>query len=492
MSKSVLREKAKNVSLVVLFLSTVLLLYFFWGNISFGELSYSVSEVGGEVPKTAELVKPEQITINFGGDTYTVVPPGDIWRNDTEKDSFVEALGRFGPAENVRVEEITEKQYLQVMQLESIVAEFNYDIPLADFCNIFSIQKAPSYDVIETVTSIGYSSAEGGNSLFIRDGKNNRHFRLVAGSGESGNGNNAGFPALIASAAAQRYDVYYPAGSYLGVENDNLIPLSIRTNLKGFPFRKEISSDQTEKINAVAEQFFGRNFDFVRKITEENGTIIYMYGYGQNVLIVNTDGSVEYKEGQTGNVKGQSFTDSLETAVNFVANHGSWGSPEKTGLTPYLKDVIPDPENKDGRRFVFGMEINGNRLYYEDGAPIVVGVTSGQVTYYKRNLIEFDWKDLQAVETAAEGDAFSTANLIAENFRYIYNILLRAGEVKATADEEEMFNAVAARVKDMKPGYVKQAGESVTEIQPAWIVRINDTEIYFDLYNADPIGYSKE
>jgi hypothetical protein len=104
-------------------------------------------------------------------------------------------------------------------------------------------------------------------------------------------------------------------------------------------------------------------------------------------------------------------------------------SPEETGLEPYLKDVLPDPENKGSRRFVFGMEINGHRLYYEDGAPVVVGVTSGQVTYYKRNLIDFDPKDLQAVETASEGDAFSTANLIAENFRYIYSILLTAGEV---------------------------------------------------------------
>jgi hypothetical protein len=55
-----------------------------------------------------------------------------------------------------------------------------------------------------------------------------------------------------------------------------------------------------------------------------------------------------------------------------------------------------------------------------------------------------------------------------------------------------MFDIIAERVNDMKPGYVKQAGESVAEIRPAWIVRVNDTEIYFDLYNADPIGYSKE
>ncbi|HWQ79387.1 MAG TPA: hypothetical protein VN381_11245 [Anaerovoracaceae bacterium] len=489
MSKSGLIEKAKNVSLVVLFLSTVLLLYFFWGNITFDEFRSSTTEAAGWAPEAASLMKPERIVINFG-DNYTVTPAGDIWRNDTEKDSFVEELGRFGPAENIRVEEISQDQYLQVMKFQSIWAEFNYDIPLADFCDNFNIQKPQSYDVIETVTSIGYSAAQGGNSLFICDGKNDKHYRLVAE--EAGNAGNTEFPAFIAFIAAEGYNIYYPAGSQMGVENDTLVPLSVKTNLKGFPFRQDIYSYQNEKISAIAEQFFGRNFDFVRTIMEENGTVIYMYGYGQNVLIVNTDGSIEYKEGQSEDVKDQSFSGSLETAVSFVANHGSWESLSSAGLTPYLKDVIRDPDDKDGRRFIFGLEVNGSRLYYEEGDPFVVDVTSGQVTYYKRHLIEINPEDIEAIETASIEDAFSTANLIAQNYKYIYNILLPSGEVKATANEDEMFDIIAALVKDMKIGYVKPAGEMAAEIRPAWIVSVSDTVIYFDLYDADPIGYSKE
>jgi hypothetical protein len=156
MSKPKVIERAKNLSLVVLFLSTVLLLYFFWGNISFGQLKSLSPQVEGVVMETVSLIKPEQIVVNFGADNYTVIPPGDVWYNsEKDKDSFVKELDRFGPAENILVEEITYDNYQKVMKYESIWAKFNYNSPMADFCSQFGMAKPQSYDVIGTVTDIG-------------------------------------------------------------------------------------------------------------------------------------------------------------------------------------------------------------------------------------------------------------------------------------------------------------------------------------------------
>ncbi len=496
MSKPRMIEKAKNFSLVVLFISTVLLLYFFWGNISFDGLKSPSVQVVGEAPDTVNLLKPELITVNFGADNYTILPPGEIWYNPSDEvDSFVEELARFGPAENILVEEITYDKYQKVIKLESIWAEFNYDVPTSDFCTKFNMTKPQSYDAIETITAIGYSTADLGNSLFIYDGKNQKYYRLVAEvSKDSDNKTgNTEFPALIDSIEADGNDIYYPISSYLGVENNALVPLSVEANLKSFPFRQDTYSYQTEKIGAIAEQFFGGNLDFVRTIVEESGTVIYMYGYGQNVLIINTDGSIEYKEEQTSNNVGQSFSGAMETAVDFVANHGSWESLEGAKLTPYIKDVVPNPNKEEGYRFVFGMEVDGNRLYYEEGDPIIVDVIAGQVTYYKRHIIDFDPEDIAAIEGDTAEDAFSAVNLIAQNYKYIYDILLQSGEIKATADQAEMFESIASLVNSMETGYVKLDNEEITEIQPVWVVALkNGSEVYFDLYTADPIGYSKE
>lgn len=495
MSKPRMIEKAKNFSLVVLFLSTVLLLYFFWGNISFDGLRTSSARVSGEVPNTVSMLKPEQIFVNFGMDNYTVVRPDGIWYNDTDG-SFVEKLGRFGPSENVLVEEITYVQYQKVMEFKSIWAEFNYDIPMADFCSNFNMKKPQSYDVIETVTAIGYSSAEEGKSLYIYDGKNQKYYRLVADAKDTkGDEISVGeeFSALIDSIEAEGYNIYYPIGSILGtIKNNTLVPLSVESNLKSFPFRQDIYSYQTEKISALAERFFGGNFDFVRRLKEESGTVIYMYGYGQNVLIVNTDGSIEYKEEPLGGRTEQSFTGALETALSFVASHGSWESREGTEIPLYLKDVVPLSSKGKGYRFIFGMEVNGNRLYYEHGDPIVVDVTYGQVTYYKRHIINFDPEDIKAIEAAAADadDAFSAVNLIAQNYRYIYDILLQSDEVIADADQTVTFEDVASLVNNMQIGYLKQADKEITEIRPVWVVTAINTDVYFDLYTAEPIGHS--
>ena len=494
MSKPIVIEKAKNFFLVVLFLSTVLLLYFFWGNISFDNLKQTaIPAADEESPKTPYLIKPDRIIVNFGfgRDNYIVIQAGqgDVWYNGkkTDSDDMVKELNLFGQAENVFTREITYDKYQEVMKYRSIWAEFNYDIPTTDFFLNFGIKKPQGLDSIETITAIGYSPAseELKKSIFIKDGKNGKYYWLSADK------NKTKFGALIDTIESEGYNTYYPISTYLGVKNNNtLVPLILESSMRKFPFEQEIYSYQSEKINEMAEPYFGGNFDFVRRIKEDKGTWIYMYGYGQIVLILNTDGSIEYKEEQTGENSGQSFMDALNTAIRFVADHGSWGSLDGATLTPYLKDVVLDPNKEDGYQFIFGLELNENRLYYEQGDPITVNVTKGQVTYYKRDMIDFEKKELDATKKDAKMETCSSVDLITQNCQYIYNIIFQAGVVDATVDQNAMFEEVASSVNNMQIGYVKLTGEKAGALQPAWIVTIDNIYVYFNLYTAEPMGYT--
>ena len=60
------------------------------------------------------------------------------------------------------------------------------------------------------------------------------------------------------------------------------------------------------------------------------------------------------------------------------------------------------------------------------------------------------------------------------------------------ADNPDMFEAVASAINNMQIGYVRMADNETTDIYPSWIVSINDIDVYFDLYNAEPIGYMKK
>jgi len=55
-----------------------------------------------------------------------------------------------------------------------------------------------------------------------------------------------------------------------------------------------------------------------------------------------------------------------------------------------------------------------------------------------------------------------------------------------------MFEDVAVMVNNMQTGYVRQSGEDAAEIKPAWIVSVNAADVYFDLYTAEPLGYSRK
>lgn len=482
-------ERIKNISIVALFFSTVLLLYFFWGNISFDRIGLTSSSDTDNIPETVSMVKPDKVIINFGGNNYTVISAGaELWYSPGDGDSMVRELDRFGQSGDILVEEIAYDKYQTVMNYRSIWAEFLYDIPMADFCANFSIKKPSGYDAIENVTEVGYSTAVE-KSIFIYDGKNHKYYRLVADRGQE---YNADFTKLISRVESQGYTGYFPISNYAGegVQNSTLlVPESIETNLAEFAFRQDTYPYETAKITSIAQNFFG-NLDFVRTITEDKGTVIYMYGYGQNVLIINTNGSIEYKEEQVSDNSQPGFLEALDLAVQYVADHGSWESFGGAELTPYLKDVAVNPNKKKGFQFIFGMEVNGNRLFYEDGDPIVVTVTSGQVTYYKRNMIDFDQEALAAMETYSPGDAYSSVNLIAQNYQYIYNVLLQTGMISTSVGPENMFETIAAMVTNMQTGYLRLADTGVTEIQPVWIVSVEDVDIFFDLYTAQPLSYS--
>ena len=62
------------------------------------------------------------------------------------------------------------------------------------------------------------------------------------------------------------------------------MPLAYKTTLNTISCFPEFDRSDEAAIKEFSQKFFGQSFDFVRRIEESNGTLIYMYGYGQKVL----------------------------------------------------------------------------------------------------------------------------------------------------------------------------------------------------------------
>ncbi len=473
------RENIKTVVIVVLFLSAILLSSFLWGAGSLREIRSSIDDIfsgteDAQVPSISQVVSPQEIVVNFSTDLYTVLSfdRSGVWEDSLDQ------LKAFSRSEGLFVEEISVEQLRNVMSNRSVRAEFAYSIPFKDFCEQYEILWNSAFDQVGNLTHVGYSTANP-ESLFVYDDSAERAWRLVAP------GDYTEFEAIIEEIESRDYESYYSAGTYFGVENQTVIPLSLSTNLAEVSVKGEGEGRSEDEAQRLAETFFGESFDFIRKITESRGGLVYMYGYSQKVLTFNADGSIEYKQELSADGTDQTWFQALNTAVQFAATHGGW--PEN------LRLVWSEPVEQDrarGWHFVFGTEVNGYPIYSSGFSGVVqVDVLQGQVTYYSRDLLSPNRQDLEAAASAAPWEAFPAVNAIAQNYEYLSQVLLEAGmlEIPEGSASEEIFNQVAEQLDSIHAGYYWEEGAE--DMVPAWCLSLGQVQVWLSLYDAYPLGY---
>jgi hypothetical protein len=498
-------ERLKNILLVVLVLSAILLLYFLWNDDP--GAGFRVPDAGGGnagAISLEEVLFPETITVNFGAENYTVLVETAVpWYGApaaSDAPSFMRGLTRFLAFDDVAVSAISKEDFLDVMRARSIRADFSFAIPAADFCAAFDLRRPAQFDIVETFTCAAYSEASP-ESLFLCNESDDRYYRLAA-EGE------AGFKELIASVESPAGVTYYPLKTFSGVENETMIPLDAGNAPPALPYARNIDPEDENDVARITETtraFFGRSFDFTRKITEGDGTIVYMYGYGDKVLVINRNGSFEYSAAEPDRGGAETFFGALSTALTFISSHGELEERETAPKRIYLKDVrVTLVDGRRIHRFSFGLKINGNTVHYARSEPLIVEVAGQGVSYYKRDMIDGFLNG--SVESAPEEEAYAPFDLLTEHFAYIYEALSAKGLVPApfgnASDDERMFETAAKTVSGLSSGLLRPADEESYKgrdaqgkpvagqnLLPVWILTACGVDFYFDFYTGAPAGY---
>ena len=485
MNKNII-ERIKDIILVVLFLSTILLLYFFWEDISFKEL-YLQAFAPQETEKIykeisiEEVIAPSQIIVCQGEGNYNIERNYKKYfynKNPEDITNLIYCISRFSQEENILIEEIDKDRYNVIMEGPSLKARFDYLMPYEQFCSIFGIKKALGTDNIRNISELGYSALMEG-SILIYDRYEQKYFVITVGKEVNY------FKKYLETLIANSETTYLPLNSILGenVENQVLLPLSLTSEIEDFQYYREFSPEDSSNIPNIAKRFFGNNLDFVRRLKEESGTVIYMYGYGKKVLIANIDGTIEYKEETTGKNISSNFQDSLQAAMRFISSHGGFETVNGQPLDIMLKNAkIPDEK---GQRYVFDFEIQiGNiPLYDQNGPGIHIEVINNEVAIYQRNYIEFP-----IMETAGEErECYEPINMLALNHEYISEFLKKEGLIDTQGKKTLTFEDIAELISKVDYGFIIPMGGTVAEV--AWIVEFDDGGLYlaFDLEDATPI-----
>jgi len=478
-------ESAKNIILVVLFVTTMLLLYFFWGSPMADSFRISdiIGEEPSEIPSYREVTQPARIDVHFGEGNYTVLEEQDIdaW------EKCLQLLRGLDP-EGVRaLEEITAEQFDRIMEFRSILYRFHYEMPLDTFLKKYELQEIPGANEVGDFSLIGFSSGSP-ESLFIYSRGKDKYYRIVYDQPH------ASMEELLSTVEDMVNVSYFRIGTLVGRDdNRTLVPLDLITSLEEVAYSQEFESLNTAEVKAFAQTFFGESFDFVRKIEESKGTHIYMYGYGEKVLTITAEGRVEYKNKETPQGSQQNYFDALDSALQFVAAHGGWQTGDGMEMSPVVQySRAVESEKRKGYRFVFGMQLLEEPLYLERSHSIMVEVIHGQVTQYLRDMIEIEEEEFREQTDGVERQAFSAINMIAQNYPYIASVLSEKGYDFSSLTGEALFDAISDLIISVSTGYMKpdhgEEGDNV--LIPAWIVKTDNVMIYFDLYDAEPLGHT--
>ena len=483
-------ERIKTIFLVVLFITTILLFYFLWKDISFGGLKLPMDFLGQGstvvVPDTNQIIVPDAISVNFGGGLYTKVTrnTNEYWL------SFRNELNKFGEAQNIAITEITKAQYDKVNSFRSIEVDFNYWLPFVASCVALDIKTQSNYESIEAVSKVSYSSASP-ESILIYDGKNNKYYRMATTKDVTK------IKELITNIETKEKEKYYQLGAYLGIGNSTLMPVSTTSQMQKIRYNEELFGSTQNAMLSFAESFFGKGFDFVRKITENDNTTIYMYGYGKKILIINSNGKFEYKEELSETDYNEtSYFDSFDLAVKFISTHGGWNTINGNQISPRMVSVKETSNSgKKGYKFTFVATVLGEPVNYEEATyPLSVEMIGSQIINYQRELLDIEPKEIEALSDTKEKSTIAPIEIISKQYTYINQIFTKEGIQVVGKTEDKLFEFTALRISGIKTGYFKtkvDSGSTVKLLIPAWIIEMNNIQIYFDLYDGKALGYSK-
>lgn len=495
---SLRKEKLKTILLTLLFVMSIILTQQLWLDIPLNrmvQISKKAETMNiqstDDSKSIADIVSPQSFIINFGGGLHTVLYMDAYGDEDHTNGIWKETLGLFKKyyfEEKAIVEEIAKEKWLEAANTRSLELDFGYSMPIGALRGLADGKDAGISGKISELDGILISSVED-SSIYIANKAGNKYYRAKAQEVKTN------FAKILTGIEESGYDVYYDIKDLYGSkiqsspvgENYRLMPVKLKDNFPSIQVSHEIDPYNEMQTSAFAGTFFGDSFDFVRKITETSGAVIYMYGYGQKSLKIDDAGVLEYIEeiDAQKSVANTEFLDAIRIAIKFVEEHGGW--PNKYA---YLKNVeIIEKNKRKGYKFIFGYKLNGLPVYYNhqlDPEALEVQVIGQQILNYKR-FIKKEKITVGFLEDTISNAILTPPQIIDTNYEDIRTSYLKQNKQASSEsdeDEKKIWYDVLSSIQSVKFGYYDQLMREPNKLIPVWIIKFGPDTYYFDAYNA--------
>ena len=275
---------------------------------------------------------------------------------------------------------------------------------------------------------------------------------------------------------AKKYNYYASMKDTIGTSKDIYIPYEMKNNLPTIFVENEIRMLDDDSKKDLAETFFNRNIDYIREITESNGSTIYVHG--QRVLKLNTNGTLEYFHPLEEVVRKRNLYESMNTAAKFISANA--GVPK--GM--YLSKIDEIEEESLGYKLTFKYRIRG--------IPVILGnrevvdfveveVFNNHVRSYK-HYIRKDM-DVTLGNITIDKKMLSSLDVIDMNYDFLFQKQIQESNDK---DEEVVIEDLLSSIEDITMAYfdpcLKDKGDQLIGV---WVIKTNEGTFAFDVYKGN-------
>jgi len=484
------KERFKSVLLVLLFIVSLTFTQELWFYLPFsGVISLANNTDLEEIDiDVTDILSPQSYIVSFGGGYHTVFfsEPYEVWKI-TEPEDKKEVL-LWETAKSVLkvylknsyvIQEIPLEEWKKIKKFKSIRMDFACGIPSSSFINALSGNDNNGFEIeglINTVLIPGTDEEK--KNIYLGNYDEDKYFKLTGSLMDNKIRN---LIENIEKKVDDRGYAYYASlKDIASVDNDVLVPIFDETFIPSYSARNQIDVSDNTSVKSIAQQFFGRSFDFVKEITEIDGTYIYMYGYGEKSLKINRSGMLEYieKEDRERISPGLDFLDSLKYAVKFVEDNIKWPVNIKNAYLSDYEEIKVN--NKTGYRFSFNYRLNGLPVFIPDigeDRGIEVEIIGNQITCYRRIVKRLgEQLDFEDEEKKPILNILEVLRRNSDDIRYNYETFS-----KNKLNENEDLK-IEELIDDIELVYYLDRNDNI--LKPVWEITIDNKVYYFDLYTG--------
>lgn len=438
------KEYAKTVILSTLIVLTVILTAYKFDILrdffSFKKspYNYAMSKEEG----LSKTIKPNQIILRFGGNKSTKILLSKQRYYEETRILLQEAL-----ASMKEISSATEKEVAQIKNMKSI--QLNYrELSGKLLARSFFLEKT-MIDPLGEISSIVIPLVNE-DIFYVENGEKWLKIKTKALSS---------LP-VIDGLEDSDYLNYQSLSSLFGVKSQALVP----TGKFKVSFEKydTISGVDSAKSTQIAQEIFGSKYDFTSRIIETDGSEIYSYNFGQQVLKIKPNGSIQYTN-EDPDSRDTSLEEAFQTTINFVRNMGL----DVSNLF-LLKSKEIEVKGKKGYLFRFSETLKDTRILSSgDWTDINVIVLGGRVYSYTgiiRATLPYD--------LSRESDILGPLEVLSPSFN---TILKNKFQVK---DSNGLFDKITEieLIYYMDEDYV---------LTPCWRMAINGVDYLFNAYTGE-------